>query len=107
MVPGTSPVATGLALRPHSLMIRSTVLWEDAPVVEYAMRCPSPSRIDCSGDLAATHQNVSLDPVELATTMRSGAPFPYAPRLPSTPALRPISTEPDTTTCSVSPPPWV
>src|SRR5262249_35935022 len=75
-VPGTSPVATGLALRPYSLMNRSTVMWEDAPVVEYAMLWPSTSRIERKGDLAATHQKVSLDPVELAPMMRSGAPLP-------------------------------
>ena len=34
MVPATSPVATGLALRPYSLMKRSTATCEDAPVVE-------------------------------------------------------------------------
>src|SRR6266446_3457181 len=79
MVPGTSPVATGLALRPYSLMNRSTVMWEDAPVVEYATLLPSTSRIERKGDLAATHQKVSLDPVELAPMMRSGAPFPQAP----------------------------
>src|SRR5262245_980590 len=71
------------------------------------MVCPLTSRIERNGDLAVTHQNVSPDPVELAPMMRMGAPLPKAPRLPSTPALSPISTDPETTTCSVSPPPCV
>src|SRR5262249_30769441 len=44
---------------------------------------------------------------DLAPMTRMGAPLPKAPRLPSTPALSPISTDPETTTCSVSPPPCV
>ena len=34
IVPALSPVATGRALSPYSLMKRSTASWEDAPVVE-------------------------------------------------------------------------
>src|SRR5712692_4211539 len=107
MVAEMSPVATGFAFNPYSLMKRRTPIWEDAPVVEYAMVWPTTSRIDRKGDLAATHQKFSLDPVELAPMMRMGAPLAEAPRLPSVPALKPTSTELEITACSVSPPPCV
>ena len=34
MVAAASPVATDFALRPYSLMKRSTTIWEEAPLVE-------------------------------------------------------------------------
>src|SRR3954451_8459867 len=65
------------------------------------------SRIVLIGDCAGTYQKSSREPVELAPMMRSGAPRENAPNTPDVPALSPISTELETTSCSVSPPPDV
>ena len=72
------------------------------------MVLPLASRIECNGDRATTHQKTSLDPVELAADdahRRALAEGAQARR--AMPALSPMSTAPETTTCSVSPPPWV
>src|SRR5262249_46995107 len=92
MVALTSPVATGLALSPYSSMKRSTAILVEEPAVEYAMVLSLASRIDCTGESATTYQNNSREPVELAPTMRTGAPFWNAPRMANVPAVQPTST---------------
>src|SRR4051794_27816346 len=53
----TLPVETGLAFfRPNCRMKRSTMLWVEEPLVEYAMVLPSASLIDWIGDFAGTNQ---------------------------------------------------
>src|SRR3978361_1439703 len=65
------------------------------------------SRMDLIGDCDGVYQKSSREPVELAPMMRSGAPREKAPNTPDVPALSPMSTELETTSCSVSPPPDV
>ena len=68
-----SPVATGFRLEAvFDHEVRSTI-WKQAPWWNRRW-WPSTSRIERSSDLAATHQKVSREPVELAPMMRMGAP---------------------------------
>jgi hypothetical protein len=102
-----APVATGLAATLKCLISASSVMWVEAPLVEYATVLPLRSPKLLSGEAAGTYQYKSLAPVVPARMIRTGAPLAKAPSTAPVPAEIPISTLPEITACIVSPPPLV
>ena len=76
VVPGTPPVAVGLALEPVCRSSASRIRFDDEPGEENATVLPSGTSLRVLYGLSAfTHQNSSLAPVISAEITLTGAPF--------------------------------